>query len=314
MPWTADDIPDQSGRTAVVTGANSGLGLATARELARRGAHVVMATRDQDRTAEARQDILADVPDAQLEVRELDLASLDSVRSCAAGIVEDHGAIDLLINNAGIMGIPQRTTEDGFEMQVGVNHLGHFVLTRRLLPALLGNPEARIVSVTSFGRLVGRALDPDDPHRHERYYDPWLAYGDSKQANLHFAVELDRRLEAAGADIESLAAHPGYSHTDIQARSVRETGGGFTQRFWHVGARAIGMSPDRGALPQLRAATDPGADGGELYGPRWLTFGPPVRRPVLWRPRSALQTLWEVSERETGERFDVQEALHGTVT
>lgn len=311
MPWTADDIPDQSGRTAVVTGANSGLGLETARELARRGAHVVMATRDQERTADARQDILTEIPDARLEVRELDLASLDSVRSCAEGILRDHERVDLLVNNAGIMGIPHRTTDDGFEMQLGVNHLGHFALTRRLLPALLNAPGARIVSVTSFARHIGRRIDPDDPHRRDRHYDPWFAYGDSKLANLHFAVELDRRLEAAGADVESLAAHPGYSHTDLQARSVRETGGGFTQQFWHAGARTIGMSPDRGALPQLRAATDPDADGGQLYGPRWLTFGVPVPRPVMRASRSTTRSLWEISEHETGERFDVERTVRG---
>lgn len=310
MPWTAADIPDQHGRVAVVTGANSGLGLETARELARHGARVVMATRDQERTDEACRDIRDDVPDAELDVHELDLASLESVSKCAAGILADHDRIDVLINNAGIMGIPRRTTEDGFEMQLGVNHLGHFVLTGRLLPALLRAPGARIVSITSFARFIGRSLDRDDPHREQRSYDPWFAYGDSKQANLHFAVELDRRLRAAGAAAHSLAAHPGYSHTDLQARSVRQSDGGLSQRFWHVGARHIGMTPARGALPQLRAATDPDAEGGELYGPRWLTFGPPVRRPILSRRRSATTTLWEVSERETGEPFDVHAAVH----
>lgn len=311
MPWTPDDMPDQSGRTAVVTGANSGLGLETARELARRGASVVMATRDQDRTARARREILTDVPDAELDVRELDLASLESVRICADGIVADHPRVDLLINNAGVMGIPARTTDDGFEMQLGVNHLGHFTLTSRLLPALLRAPAARVVSVTSFARFIGRSLDPDDPHRRERSHDPWFAYGDSKLANLHFAVELERRLRSAGTSVESLAAHPGLSHTDLQARSVRETDGGLSQRFWHVSAGALGMPPERGARPQLRAATDPDAAGGELYGPRWLTFGPPVRRPILGRSRSqeATRELWEISERETDERFDIRGTL-----
>lgn len=309
MAWTPSDAPDQRGRTAVVTGANSGLGLETTRELARLGAHVVMATRDQDRAEEARRSILADVPEAELELRELDLASLDSVRACAEAILADHDRIDLLLNNAGVMGIPPRTTDDGFEMQLGVNHLGHFVLTSRLLPALLRAPRARVVSVTSFARLTGRPVDRDDPHRRDRRYDPWLAYGDSKLANLHFAVELQRRLEAAEADAASLAAHPGLSDTDLQARSVRETGGGLSQRFWHAAARYVGMAPEHGARPLLRAATDPGAAGGELYAPRWVTFGPAVRRPVLGAPRSATRRLWEVSERETGERFDVAAAV-----
>lgn len=308
MAWTANDIPDQRGRVAVVTGANSGLGLETTRELARKGARVVMAARNKGKAKEARRMIEADVPDADLEIRELDLASLGSVRPCADGIVADHGRIDLLVNNAGVMAIPEQATAEGFEMQLGVNHLGHFVLTRRLLPALLAAPAARVVSVTSFARLTGRPVDPDNPHLRGNY-DPWRAYGQAKLANLHFAVELQRWLEAAGVSVQSLAAHPGLSHTDLQARSVRETGGGFSQRFWHVLARFIGMPPARGARPLLRAATDPDARGGQLYGPRWVTFGPPVRRALSGRSldQDATRALWAVSERETGERFDVAE-------
>lgn len=310
MAWTQDDIPDQRGRVAVVTGANGGLGLETTRALARKGAHVVMAAHNQDKAKEARRTIEADVADADLEIRELDLASLDSVRACADGILAAHGRIDLLINNAGVMGIPERTTVDGFEMQLGVNHLGHFVLTRRLLPALLKAPAGRVVSVTSYGRVAGRPIDPDNPHLHGRY-DPWRAYGQAKLANLHFALELQRRLEASGATIDSLAAHPGLSRTDLQARSVRETGGGFSQRIWHVLARTTGMPADRGVRSLLRAATDPGARGGALYGPRWVTFGPPVRRRLFGPSldRDAARTLWDVSERETGERFDVAEVV-----
>lgn len=306
MVWTSDNIPDQRGCVAVVTGANGGLGLQTARALARKGAHVIMAARDQDRANQARRAIAADVPDAGLEIRELDLASLLSVRACADAVVADHARIDLLVNNAGIMAVPEQATADGFELQFGVNHLGHFVLTRRLLPALLEAPAGRVVSVTSFARLTAQPVDPGNPHLRGTY-KPWRAYGQSKLANLHFAVELQRRLEAAGASVASLAADPGLSATDLQARSVRETGGGLSQRFWHVAARSVGMPAGRGAGPQLRAATDPGARGGELYAPRWGTFGPPVRRRLVGRAldRDAARTLWQLSERETGEDFDV---------
>lgn len=311
--WTTDDLLDQRGRVAVVTGANAGLGREVARALARRGATVVMAARDQDKARDARDAITAEVPAAVLELRTLDLASLDSVRACADGIAADHGRIDVLVNNAGVMGVPQQATEDGFELQLGVNHLGHFVLTRRLLPALLAAPAARVVSVTSFARFVGRPVRPENPHLRGSY-DPWLAYSQSKLANLLFAVELQRRLAAAGARVISLAAHPGLTHTGLQARSVQDSGGGLSQRFWYAVSGAVGMSPARGALSLLRAASDPAARGGELYGPRWVTFGPPVRRPVLPRPGRPGQSLWAVSERETGEPFDVDEIISGAVT
>ena len=310
MPWTTDDIPSQRARVAVITGANGGLGLETSRELARKGAFVVMAARNQVRADEACRIIAADVHDARLEVRHLDLASLDSVRTCADSIVTDYGRINLLVNNAGLMAIPERVTADGFEMQLGVNHLGHFVLTRRLLPALLGASDARIVSVTSFARLYGRPLNPDNPHLHGTY-TPWRAYNQSKLANLHFAVELQRRLQLAGAVVQSLAAHPGMSPTDLQERSVRETGGGLSQRFWLSLARRIGMPPTQAVMPQLRASTDLQARGGELYAPRWGTFGAPVRRRLFHRSLdpAATRTLWDASERETREVFNVGEIV-----
>jgi NAD(P)-dependent dehydrogenase (short-subunit alcohol dehydrogenase family) len=309
--WTAADIPDQHQRVAVVTGANGGLGLEVARVLARNGATVVIAARDQDKAHSAMQEIIADIPDAALRLYELDLASLDSVRACAAAVLADHSRIDLLVNNAGIMGIPKQTTADGFEMQVGVNHLGHFVLTHRLLPALLAGRESRVVSVTSFGRFIGRSIRPQDRPM-PKLYEPWTAYGRAKLANLQFAMELQRRLEAAGAGVRSVAAHPGLAHTDLQKRSVRETGGGVTQRFWAAAASRTGMAPDRGALVLLRAATDPAARGGELYGPQWFTVGSPVRRPAFGRPGRAGQKLWTYSERMTGERFDVAAAVRGS--
>jgi NAD(P)-dependent dehydrogenase (short-subunit alcohol dehydrogenase family) len=307
--WTPADVPDLHGRVVVVTGANGGLGLEVARALAGKGATVVMAARKQDKLAEAQQAVAAEAPGATLDPRELDLASLDSVRASADGIAADHERIDVLVNNAGVMGVPEQATADGFEMQLGVNHLGHFVLTRRLLPALLAAPVGRVVSVTSFGRFIGR-VRADNPHLRGRY-GPWTAYGQAKLANLLFAVELQRRLAVAGAAVRSVVAHPGLSHTDLQARSVRETGGGFSQRFWHTVAGSVGMPPERAAQSLLRAATDPAAAGGDMYGPRWMTFGPPVRRPVLGRPGRSGEDLWLMSERETGERFDVAAIARG---
>jgi NAD(P)-dependent dehydrogenase (short-subunit alcohol dehydrogenase family) len=307
MAWTAVDIPDQSGRVAVVTGANGGLGLEVARELARKGGHVVMAARDQAKAEAARASIHDEVPDASLELQPLDLASQRSVREAAAQILAGQPRIDILINNAGVMAVPERRTADGFELQLAVNHLGHFALTALLLPALLASAgAARVVSVTSTGRHAGRALDPDNLHLAGNY-DPWRAYGQSKLANVHFALELDRRLRAAGLPAKSIVVHPGFTNTDLQARSVRETGGGRSQRFFRAAVQRFGMTPAQGALPLLRAATDPGAAGGALYTPRWVNWGPPVRRPILRRTRNrdAMTTLWQVSERETGITFDL---------
>jgi NAD(P)-dependent dehydrogenase (short-subunit alcohol dehydrogenase family) len=307
MAWTTDDIPDQTGRVAVVTGANGGLGLEVARALAGRGAHVVMAARDQAKAQAAEASIRAQVPGASLELQPLDLASLASVAEAAAAILADHPRIDLLVNNAGVMGISERRTDDGFEMQLAVNHLGHFALTARLVEALLRSGDARVVSVTSTGRHTGRLLDPDNPHL-VGSYEPWRAYGQSKMANVHFALELERRFRAAHVPARSIVVHPGFTNTDLQAHSVRDTGGGRSQRFFHAAVRRVGMTPAQGALPLLRAATNPGAVGGALYTPRWVNWGPPVRRPLLRRARDreAMATLWAVSERETGVTFEVK--------
>lgn len=306
MAWSARDIPDLSGRIAVVTGANGGLGLETARALAAAGARVAMAARDPRKTAAAEASIKSTHPGAALDVVPLDLASLASVRGAAERILGLYDRIDILVNNAGVMAIPERRTDDGFEMQFGVNHLGHFALTALLLPALLRTEGARIVSVTSTAHHMGRAVDPENPHLHGRY-GPWRAYGQSKLANFHFAIGLQRRFEAAGARASSLLAHPGLSNTDLQAVSVRESGGGGSQRFFHVLAGRAGMTPADGALPQLRAATDPAARGGEFYAPRFVNNGPPVRRTIFRRIglERAIEKLWQVSERETGIRLQV---------
>ena len=242
MSWTVEDIPDQTGRVAVVTGANGGLGLETARALAVAGAHVVMAVRNQEKAAEALTDIRGGAPDSALELVGLDLASQASVREASKRILAAHQTLDILVNNAGVMATPERRTADGFELQLGVNHLGHYSLTALLMPALLRADAARVVSVTSTAHHFGRAVDPANPHLHGRYR-PWRAYDQSKLANFHFAIGLQRRLEAAGAPTASLIAHPGLSNTDLQAVSVRETGGGLSQRSSTPWRRARGCHP-----------------------------------------------------------------------
>jgi NAD(P)-dependent dehydrogenase (short-subunit alcohol dehydrogenase family) len=309
MGWNVADIPDQHGRTAVVTGANGGLGLETARQLATKGAHVVMAVRNQEKAEAALKEIRTSAPDASLELVALDLASQASVRATAEQIIAAHKSIDLLINNAGVMGISEAKTVDGFEMQFGVDHLGHWSLTALLMPALLRTPGTRIVTVTSTAHHMGRAVDLANPHLHGRYR-PWRAYGQAKLANFHFGLGLQRELEKAGASTASLIAHPGLSNTDLQAVSVQESGGGASQRFFLSLARRTGMSAADGALSQLRAATDPAAKGGEFYGPRFVNSGPPVRKPILRRlgMDKAIAALWEVSERETGVAIDLRAA------
>jgi NAD(P)-dependent dehydrogenase (short-subunit alcohol dehydrogenase family) len=309
LSWNLADIPDQTGRVAVVTGANGGLGLETTRALAARGAHVIMAARNSEKATAAETDIRARNPDAAIETRRLDLASLDSIAALAGPVLNDFDQIDILINNAGVMGIPEQRTVDGFEMQFGVNHLGHYALTAHLLPLLVNTPGSRVVTVTSTARHFGKPVDPDNPHMIGTY-DEWPAYNQSKLANLHFALGLEARLREAAAETSSLVAHPGLSRTDLQPNSVRETDGGPSQRFFQWLAATTGMSPARGALPQLRAATDPDAGGGELYAPRFGNNGAAVRRPLSGRYRNqeAIDTLFEVSAQETGVVIDVAAA------
>lgn len=308
MNWTVENIPDLTGIVAVVTGANGGLGLETARALASRGAHVVMAARNLDKASAAAEEVRSDFATASLQIEELDLASLESIHRFAQRLGDNP--IGILINNAGVMGIPEKSTADGFEMQFGVNHLGHFSLTALLLPALLRRPGARVVSVTSTARHFGKPIDPDNPHL-RGVYDPWRAYGQSKLANLHFAVGLHRRLRAAGSSASSLAAHPGLSSTDLQSNSVRESGGGSSQRFFESLAHRTGMTAERGALSQLRAATDRTIPSGNLVAPRFANFGSPVLRPLMRSStdETTIDILWTVSERETGIFLDVDKAM-----
>ena len=306
MAWSTNDIPDQSDKIAVITGANSGLGFEASRELARKGATVVMAVRNVEKGEAAVERITADIPNATLEVRKLDLSSLDSVRAFAARVRGEHDRVDILLNNAGLMATPAGQTKDGFETQVGTNHLGHFVLTQELMPALEAADAARVVTVTSGARLQGHTLTEARTQVSDDY-DPWRAYGDSKLANYQFAIELARRLEAAGSSVASLVAHPGLSHTNLQVATAAGGGTGISGRFWKVTARFVGMSALGGALPVLRAATDPDAANSEFYGPRWSMRGAPVRLGSDEKRSSKDETsrMWDISESRTGTVFSL---------
>lgn len=269
MTFTEQDVPDLTGRIAVVTGASSGLGLENARVLARRGAHVILATRDPDRTATATTRIQRAVPAASIEHLPLDLADLASVRGAAAALAAQHDRIDVLIANAGVMGTPARTTVDGFELQMGVNHLGHAAFVAATLPLLAAAPRARVVVVTSeiarIGHVdVARLGALATPHR------PWRAYASSKLANLLYAFELARRLGRAGSPVVVASAHPGYAATDLQRRGPALEGGrGAIARARVLGAITdiIAQPASQGALSQLRAATEPGIASGSSWGP-----------------------------------------------
>ncbi|MDJ0665552.1 MAG: oxidoreductase [Acidimicrobiia bacterium] len=311
MAWSISDIPNLTGKVAVVTGANSGLGLESAKALAEKGAHVVMAARNQGKAEAARDEILAANPDASLEIVELDLGSFESTKTAAAKISANHPKVDILINNAGLMAMPERRTVDGYEMQFGVNHLGHWLFTAGVLDSILAADEARVVTVTSTAHLTGRVVDPDNVNL-EDDYSPWGAYGRAKLANFHFALGLQRDFEKHGVKAKSLVAHPGLSHTNLQVHTVEQGGGGRSAPFWAWMARNTGMPADKGVLSQLRAATDPSAKGGEFYGPRWGNNGAAVRKPVLRRDiDEGIKNLWLVSERETGVKFDFDSAMEG---
>jgi NAD(P)-dependent dehydrogenase (short-subunit alcohol dehydrogenase family) len=296
--WTAEQIPDQQGRTAIVTGANSGLGLVVARELARAGAHVIMASRNAEKNATAMGAIKRAHPSANIEVAQLDLASLASVRSFVDRILARRQQVDVLVNNAGIMAVPRQRTAEGFELQFGTNHLGHFALTGLLMPAI----KDRIVTVSSNNHKRGE-IHFDDLQG-QRNYSRWGAYAQSKLANLLFELELDRRLKAAKLPMISVAAHPGYSATNLQLGAVPSP-----LRFTARIANALfAQSAEMGALPLLYAATYPGLPGGSYVGPD----GPGEMRgyPRLVQPSdramdaTAAKRLWEVSEKLTGVKYE----------
>ncbi len=297
--WTAADIPDQSGRVAVVTGANSGLGAAIARELALAGARVYLACRNVAKGEQVASSILDAAPAAHVTVSELDLADLESVRSFAHGF---SGRLDLLINNAGVMAPPRRLTKDGFESQFGTNHLGHFALTGRLLPALLQARAPRVVTQSSGAHRIG-SIHFDDLQG-ERRYNNWLWYGQSKLANLMFAFELDRRARAADMEVVSVAAHPGYAATNLQFAGPSHF---YEKWVMAVTNKLVAQSAEMGALPALFAATKPDVPGSAFVGPDEMfeQRGHPhlVTAAGKAYDQEAWRQLWEVSEQLTGVRY-----------
>lgn len=297
--WTFADIPDQGGRTALVTGANTGIGYETARMLAVRGAAVTLACRDRNKGEAAAGRIRSAHPGADVDVGDLDLSDLDAVAAFATGFASTHDRLDLLIDNAGVMIPPLGRTRQGHELQFGTNHLGHFALTGRLLPLLDATPGARVVVVSSAAQNIGR-IDFDDLAWRRRRYQPWAAYGQSKLANMMFALELQRRLAAAGSSLRVTASHPGWTSTEL-TRSA-----GFLQVFGSL----LGMTAGNGALTTLRAATDPAAESGSYWGPSGLTgmSGPPVRVVPgrAARNEQVAARLFDESERITGVSFGLR--------
>jgi NAD(P)-dependent dehydrogenase (short-subunit alcohol dehydrogenase family) len=299
-------LPDLSERVALVTGANSGLGFEASKSLAGAGARVLMACRSAAKAGEAIASIRAEQPDARVEHLPLDLASLGSVRGAAERVRAEHARLDLLINNAGVMAIPRALTEDGFEMQVGVNHFGHFALTGLLLDRLLAAPAARVVTVSSLAHHIGRIRfeDIDGAQR----YSKWDAYGQSKLANLLFAFELHRKLLAASAPLCSIACHPGYASTNLQAVGPELEGSAFMAAVMKASNALFARSPARGAESLLAAATSSDLRGGECIAPRGLfqSFGAPGEvsvRKLARNPRIAAK-LWELSLERTGVSYD----------
>jgi NAD(P)-dependent dehydrogenase (short-subunit alcohol dehydrogenase family) len=299
--WTTADIPDQAGRVAVVTGANTGLGYETALALAEHGAHVVLAVRNLDKGKDAAARITANGPRGEVALQELDLTSLESVRAAAQQLRSDHDRIDLLVNNAGVMYPPKSTTKDGFELQFGTNHLGHFALTGLLLDRLLPVAGSRVVTVSSIGHRIRADIHFDDL-QWEHSYNRVSAYGQAKLANLLFTYELQRRLASSGATI-AVAAHPGGSNTELMRHLP-----GWAQSVYPV-LEPIFQDAAMGALPQLRAATDPTVLGGQYFGPGGFaeTRGYPkvVSSSKKSHDADRQRRLWSVSEELTGVTYPV---------
>ena len=305
MPFRAEDVPAMSGKTVLVTGANSGIGFEAARVLAERGADLIMACRSPERGRDAEQRIRSQVPDARLEVRPLDLTSLASVRELARWVNDSRAQLHVLINNAGVMAIPRQTTVEGFEMQLGVNHLAHFALTGLLIGKLLGTPGARVVNVSSQAHVIGR-MRWDDLDG-QRSYQKWTAYAQSKLANLLFSFELARRLAARKLDARALACHPGYASTNLQLVGPTMERSRWLLWAMKLSNQLVAQSALGGALPTLYAATSPAAENGEYIGPSGL-FGragapAPLRALAAAYDASAMQRLWEVSAQRTAVSF-----------
>ncbi len=302
--WINHNIPDLTGKVAVVTGANSGLGLEATRVLARKRARVALAVRNLEKGGAAAQAIRRDVPAADLTVMRLDLADLAAVRSFASGFLSGYDRLDMLLNNAGVMALPYRKTADGFEMQFGTNHLGHFALTGLLLPLLLETPGARVVTVSSGAHQIGR-IRFDDLNG-ERRYGKWGAYAQSKLANLLFAYELQRRLAATGSSAISVAAHPGYAATHLQLVGPQMEGSKLSLHIM-TAINGLAQSAAMGALPEIYAATSPDVRGGDFIGPDGLLeqrgFPVKVRSNARSHDEAVAVRLWAISEQLTGVTY-----------
>lgn len=300
--WNAENIPSQKSRVAIVTGSSSGIGYETARVLANKQASVIIAVRNLDKGNKALAKIRQQYPDADLKVMELDLANLAAVKNFTENFKQNYSHLDLLINNAGVMIPPYTKTVDGFELQFGTNHLGHFALTGQLLSLLLDTKGSRIVNVSSGAHAMGK-IDLDDLPWEKRSYAPWKAYGDSKLANLYFTYELDRQLKAHNLEALATASHPGWTATELQ----RETP--FMEYLNGFFAQNITM----GALPTLRAAIEPGLQGAEYFGPKGFMemrgYPVKVKSNELSQDQAIAKKLWEASEKLTGVKFEFNRPL-----
>ncbi len=304
--WTTADIPRQDGKLAIVTGANSGIGLHAARELARAGCTVIVACRSAEKASSTRQRIVQEIPAAMIEDGVLDLANLSSIREFAKTFLATRRPLDLLINNAGVMALPKRRlTADGFELQIGTNHLGHFALTGLLMPALLAAPSARIVTVSSLAHRGGKIRLDDLQWEHD--YKPWPAYRQSKLANLLFGKELERRLLKSGTRTQSIIVHPGVSNTSLFSNGPG-SGGGLMNAITPVILRFIAQSEEQGALPTLYGATAPEAQGGHYYGPDGFRemkgYPVEVKNEAQGDDPALAAKLWDLSENLTGVHYD----------
>ena len=304
--WTLADVPDLTGRRALVTGVTSGLGEVTARELARAGAEVVLAARNREKLAGTAQSLRSEVPGARLVELQLDLADLSSVRRAAATAAE-LGALDILVNNAGVMATPEERTRDGFELQLGTNHLGHFALTGLLLEPLAASGDARVVTVSSLMARTVRGMSLEDPRNPSGRYRKWNAYGQSKLANLLFTFELDRRARGAGLPVTAVAAHPGYTETNLVDNGMNMGRRTINGAIGVAVTSLVGQSVAQGATPQIRAAVEPGLAGGTYVGPQgpFEMHGAPgyVTPPRPARDPELAARLWELSEKATGVSF-----------
>lgn len=309
--WGADDIGDLTGKVALVTGANSGIGYETASALAAHGAHVVMGCRNPEKARRAVDDLENDLERSSLEVLDLDLSDLTSVRRAAARVTSEHARLDLLINNAGVMGAPYRQTADGFELQMATNHLGHFALTGLLLDRLLTSGRSRVVTVSSNMHRTGhlRLNDVAGSTAHNR----WVTYGTSKLANLLFVAELSRRLAAEVVPTIAVAAHPGWTRSNLAGTGAAMDEQRLRAKTGRVVGRTFGQATAAGALPSLYAATAPEVEAGQYFGPSraFELFGPPtlVRPNRKARNAETSSRLWEISEELTGVRYDVGAAV-----